>query len=155
MAQLRHEVQNIHAYGAELVVIGNGDFAAAFRDDLQLATPLYVDPSCAAYRLLGMKRGVARTLGSWRTWEKHARALLEGVRQKRIRVILRWWRWSVRALMLGIDGDAWQLGGILVVFPDGRVPYRYLSTVAGDHPPVHEVLAALDAATQDTSEPSA
>ncbi len=150
MTQLRREVDNIHALGAELVVIGNGTehFAAAFREDLDLDTPLYVDASCSSYRVLGMKRGIARTLGAWRTWESIARALLEGVRQKRIRVILRWWHRSVPALIPGIEGDAWQLGGILVVLPDGRVPYRYLSTVAGDHPPVYEVVAALEAVTR-------
>jgi len=30
---------------------------------------------------------------------------------------------------------------------DGYVPYRYLSKIAGDHPPMNEVLAALAATT--------
>ena len=146
MAQLRHEINTIHAHGAELVVIGNGDrqFAEAFREDLQLDTPLYVDTTCASYAALGMKRGIAATLGSWRTWAKMPRALWNGVRQKRVRVIVRWWRWSVPALIPAEQGDAWQLGGVLVVLPDGRVPYRYLSAIAGDHPPVSAVLAALE-----------
>jgi hypothetical protein len=147
VAQLRREVDSIHAQGAELVIIGNGTehFAEAFRQDLRLETPLYVDTTRASYRALGMKRGIARTLASWRTWVGQLRALRDGVLQKRVRVILRWWYRSVPALVPGTQGDAWQLGGILVVLPDGRVPYRYLSTVAGDHPPVYEVLAALKA----------
>lgn len=46
-------------------MIGNGNrhFAGAFREDLQLDTPLYVDTTRASYSALGMKRGIARTLG--------------------------------------------------------------------------------------------
>jgi len=147
---LRREVDTIHAHGAELVVIGNGNrhFAAAFREDLQLDTPLYVDTTRASYRALGMKRGIARTFGSWRRWLNMLRALRDGLRQKRLRVIVRWWCRSVPVLVPGTQGDAWQLGGVLVVLPDGRVPYRYLSAVAGDHPPVSGVLTALVAATR-------
>lgn len=147
---MRREIDAIHAHGAELVVIGNGHrhFARVFREDLQLDTPIYVDTTRASYRALGMKRGLARTLGSWRTWVKMLRALRGGVRQKRVRVILRWWYWAVPVLLPGTQGDAWQLGGVLVVLPDGRVAYRYLSTVAGDHPPPSEVLAALEAAAR-------
>ena len=147
VAQLRREVENIRALGAELVFIGNGteEFAAAFREDLGLDPPLYVDVSCASYRASGMQRGLVRTLGAWRTWVKLGRVLLEDVRQKRGRVILRWWNRSVPALVPGTQGDAWQLGGVLVVLPDGRVPYRYVSAIAGDHPPAGEVVAALQA----------
>jgi hypothetical protein len=149
VAQLRREINTIHAHGAELVVIGNGTlhFAMAFREDLRLESPLYVDRSSASYRALRMRRGIARTLGSWRTWVRQGRALWDGLREKRLPVILRWWYQSVPALIPGTDGDAWQLGGVLLVLPDGRVPYRYLSSVAGDHPSAAEVIAALTAAT--------
>lgn len=147
---MRRVIDSIHAHGAELVVVGNGTehFAAVFREDLQLDTPLYVDTTRASYRALGMKRGISRTLGSWRTWANMFRALRDGVRQKRVQVIVRWWHRSVPALFPGTQGDAWQLGGILVVLPDGRVPYRHLSTIAGDHPPLYEVVAALEASTR-------
>jgi hypothetical protein len=45
-----------------------------------------------------------------------------------------------------VQGDAWQLGGVLVVRKGGEVAYRHLSAEAGDHPPVADVLAALGAA---------
>jgi hypothetical protein len=145
VAQLRHEIQSIHANGAELVIVGNGTrpFAAAFREALELESPLYLDTSGASYRALGMRRGIARTLGSWRTWVNLTRALLEGARQKRLRLIVRWWQQSVPVLIPGARGDAWQLGGVLVVLPDGRIAYRYLSAIGGDHPPVCDVMAAL------------
>lgn len=128
---MRREVDKIHAYGAELVVIGNGNlqFANAFRNDLKLETPLYVDTTRASYRALGMKRGMVRTLGSLRMWANVLRARSKGFRQQH-----------------GVQGDAWQLGGVLVVLPDGRVPYRYISAVAGDHPSVNKILDALESA---------
>jgi hypothetical protein len=127
---LRREVPTIHAAGAELVVIGNGNlhFAKAFRDELELDTPLYIDTTRATYRALGMKRGIARTLGP-RTWLRSLRALRQGFRQKRTR------------------GDPWQLGGVLMVLRDGSIAYRYLSEVAGDHPSLDEVLAAVSGET--------
>ena len=46
-------------------------------------------------------------------------------------------------LQKGIQGDALQLGGAVVIGPDGGVRYYFQSQVAGDHPPVAELLDAL------------
>jgi peroxiredoxin len=125
--QLRAQVDRIHERGAELVVIGNGNrhFARGFREQLGLATPLYVDTTRVSYRALGMRRSLRRTLLSPAAWRSGWRALRAGFRQRRT------------------QGDPWQLGGVLVVTPDGRVPYAHLSETAGDHPPVADVLAAI------------
>jgi AhpC/TSA antioxidant enzyme len=129
--QLHRELPAIRALGAELVLIGNGNrrFAEAFKHDLGITAPLYVDTKRLAYRALEMKRGVLRTLGSLETWKSLGRALKGGFRQK------------------GVQGDAWQLGGVLVVLPGGSVAYRYLSESAGDHPAVADILRALPAVT--------
>ena len=123
---MRREVGTIHSRGAELVVVGCGNrhFARVFREDVELATPLYVDTERASYRALGMKRGVLRTLNAG-TFRNMWRSLRAGSRQK------------------GVQGDPWQMGGVLVVLPDSRVTLRYLSAEAGDHPLVSDVLAAL------------
>jgi hypothetical protein len=128
VAQLRLEVDEIHARGAELVVVGNGNrhFAQAFREDMGLTTPLYVDTKRDTYRALGMKRGVLRTL-SFGTLKNALRARRAGARQERI------------------QGDPWQMGGILVVLPGGKIAYRYLSESPGDHPPLADVFKALPA----------
>jgi hypothetical protein len=125
--QLHREQEAIRARGARLVFIGVGNrhFAEGFRRDLGLTEPLYVDTQRNSYRALGMKRGVLATLFTRATWRNQGRARAGGFRQK------------------GVKGDPWQLGGVLVVQPGGRVAYRYLSETAGDHPPVAEVLAAL------------
>jgi NAD(P)-dependent dehydrogenase (short-subunit alcohol dehydrogenase family) len=55
---------------------------------------------------------------------------------------------AVRALRKGfrqtdVQGDPWQLGGVFVIKPGGRLTYRYVSREAGDHAPVDEILRAL------------
>ncbi len=125
--QLHRVRDEIHARGAELFIIGNGapSFAQAFREDLGISTPLFTDPSLETYRLLEFKRGVADALLSPKVWANAARAWSGGFRQGRV------------------QGDAWQLGGVIVVRPDGSVIFRHASTEAGDHPPVPEILRAL------------
>jgi len=125
--QWHRESPRIREAGAELVMVGNGSrpFARAFRDEQGIATPVYVDTERHAYRALGMKRGVLAAVGSVAAVRNAARALKAGFRQG------------------AVQGDAWQLGGVLVVWKGGRVAYRHLSAEAGDHPPVAEVLAAL------------
>lgn len=118
---------------AELVVVGSGQpwQAAAFREELELTEPPYdvpvlVDPTLAAFRAAGLRRGVGAVLtpGTVRSaW----RAFRGGHRQR------------------GVQGDPWQNGGVLVVRPDGSVPWSYASREAGDHPPPADILAALAA----------
>jgi hypothetical protein len=91
-----------------------------------------------------MRRGVARTL-SWRTWAKMLRLIRDGLAEGRGDAMARWWYRAVPSLLPGSQGDAWQLGGIVVVLSDGRVPYSYVSSVAGDHPPASDALLALKA----------
>ena len=125
--QLHRERDLIRAKGAELVFVGNGNryFAQGFREELGLEAPLYVDTRRHAYRALEMKRGVFRTLFSPTAWKHMRRAFRSGFRQGRTR------------------GDAWQLGGVLVVRPGGYVDFVHRSESAGDHPDVAAVLSAL------------
>jgi hypothetical protein len=45
-----------------------------------------------------------------------------------------------------IVGHAAQLGGVLIVAPDGTIPYAHLAQDASDTPPNDEVLAAARSA---------
>jgi hypothetical protein len=125
--QVHRARQEIRQRGAGLAIIGNGAprFARAFREHLGLEVPLYTDPSLVTYRALAFRRGLVRTLLNIRTWAHAARALAGGFFQGRTR------------------GAPFQLGGVVVVRPDGAVAYRYASAEAGDHPPIADVLAAL------------
>src|SRR5574341_2508511 len=124
--QLHRELPTIHGRGAELVFVGNGNrhFAQGFKDEYGIQTPLFVDTKRDAYKALGMRRGLGSTLNP-QAAKNAVRALGSGFRQG------------------SVQGDAWQMGGVLVVLPGGAVAYEYLSEAAGDHPPVAEVLAAL------------
>jgi hypothetical protein len=125
--QLHRELRTIRERGAELVLIGNGNrhFAKAFADAFGITSPLFVDTTRESYRALGMKRGFFATLGNAASFRNMARALHAGFRQGATR------------------GDAWQLGGVLVVRRGGEIAYRHLGSAAGDHAPVAEILAAL------------
>ena len=134
---MRDRVDEIRALGAELAVVGNGarSFAAAFREDFRLDTPLLVDPELRAYRAAGLRRGRVESL-SPRLPRNALRALLRGSRQG------------------SIQGDLWQLGGVFVIRPDGALAYRYLSSEAGDHAPVDAILEALSGDAPAIGEPS-
>ena len=47
-------------------------------------------------------------------------------------------------------GDAAQLGGVVIVRPDGSMPFRQISRYAGDHPPIDDVVRAMESAPQTT-----
>src|SRR5688572_141581 len=93
--QLHREKDRIHAAGAELVIVGNGNrhFATGFVKDLALTTPVYVDTKREAYKALGFKRSLT-SLISPTALANAARALQSGFRQGRT------------------QGDAAQLGGV-------------------------------------------
>jgi len=123
---LRDRVDEIRSLGGELVVVGNGatNFAAAFREDYRLDSPLLVDPELRAYRAAGLRRGRVEAL-SPRLPLNALRALRGGSRQG------------------SVQGDLWQLGGVFVIRPGGELAYRYVSREAGDHAPVEGILEAL------------
>jgi hypothetical protein len=128
--QVHRAKDAIRARGAEIFLLGNGapGFVQAFREDTLVDdVAVLTDPTLETYRTLSFKRGVRDTLLSPRTWSSALRATREGHRQGRVK------------------GDAWQLGGVLVVRPGGEVVFRHASQSAGDHPPVEAILAALDA----------
>lgn len=123
---MRDHIGEIRELGAELVIIGNGaaHFAEAFREDFDLDCPILVDPELRAYRAAGLRRGRVELL-SPRVPRNAVRALRSGSRQT------------------GVQGDPWQLGGVFVIRPGGDLTYRYVSSEAGDHPPVEDILSAL------------
>jgi hypothetical protein len=125
----------IEEAGAQLVFIGNGSPAQArdFRAANAPGCEVYTDPSRATYTALGAQRGVAATVGPSAA-RAALRTLRGGFRQS------------------SVQGDAWQLGGVIVVLPGDHITYSHLSRHAGDHPPTDEVLAAVRAAAVSASD---
>jgi dehydrogenase/reductase SDR family protein 12 len=127
---LRDRLPELRAAGARVAVIGNGTaaFAQAFREDLALPDDLalLVDPELRSYRAAGMRRGRSE-LFSPRLATNALRALRGGFRPG------------------AVQGDPFQLGGLLVVRTDGALAYRHISREAGDRADLGAVLGALAA----------
>ncbi len=124
--QLHRQIDDLHAAGAELHVIGNGApmFMDGFRETTGYTGALYTDPSLEVYKAVGLERGVMTVL-SPRAALAAARALKGGFRQGRT------------------QGDATQQGGILAITPTGEVVYAHVSKFAGDNAAPDEIIAAL------------
>ena len=131
--QLHRDRDKFEAAGVRLAVIGQGrpDDAREFQRSQHVDLPLYVDPDRASYRAAGTKVG---TLGE---------LLGPAVLARGLRVSLR-----DRVRQGRVVGHPAQLGGVLIVKPDGSIPYVHLSEDASDVPPSDEVLAAAGQAVE-------
>jgi hypothetical protein len=129
--QLHRDRRKFEEAGVRLAVIGQGrpEDARHFQETLEVDLPMYVSGDRAAYRAAGTKVG---TLGEL----LGPRSVLKGIRRSA----------SDRVVQGRIVGHAAQLGGVLIVKPDGSIPYAHLAQDASDTPPNDEVLAAARAA---------
>jgi len=128
---LRSIIPQIRQVAAELVVIGNGTAQQAqwFLEATGLDTPVYTDPDRHVYRAIGARRSLLAFL--------HPKVILR---------YLQAWRNGFQ--QTGKKGDATQLGGTLIVRPDGSIPYLHRSAYAGDTPKPATILNALQNSTQ-------
>lgn len=127
--QLHRDRDSFEAAGARLAVIGQGTPAMArdFQRSLRVDLPILIDSEREAYRAAGTKQANVAELFSPAVVLRGVRAgLAGGLRQGRT------------------AGDAAQLGGVLVVAPDGSIPYAHLAEDASDNPPNAEVIAAVE-----------
>jgi hypothetical protein len=114
--------------GGRLVLIGQATprQAAHFRRRQGIQVPVLADEDRISYRAAGAKTGSAVDLFNPIVVAKGA---LTGLREKTI---------QTRTI-----GDANQLGGALVVAPDGRIAWSHMSRDAGDNASPEEILAAV------------
>jgi hypothetical protein len=132
--QLHRDRKRFADAGVRLVVIGQGrpEQAAHFRDSHKLDLDMLVDTRRQAYKAAGTKIATFGELLGPRVVAKGVRrAAASGVHQGRT------------------VGHPAQLGGVLLVMPDGSIPYAHLSDDASDNPPNDEVLEAVRRATKD------
>jgi AhpC/TSA antioxidant enzyme len=126
--QLHRARSDFEEAGASLVLIGQATprHAAQFRRRQGLQVPVLADKDRVSYKAAGAKvAGVTDLFGP----KVIAKGALTGVRNKTI---------QTRTI-----GDTAQLGGALVVLPDGSIPWSHMSSDAGDNAPPEEILAAV------------
>jgi AhpC/TSA antioxidant enzyme len=115
------------AAGVNLVLIGQGTprQAAEFRRRQGIQLPVLADHDRVSYKAAGTKVGGVTDLFSPQTV---AKGLLASARTRRT---------QTRTI-----GHPSQLGGALVVAPDGRIAWSHLAVDASDNAPPEDILAA-------------
>jgi len=133
--QLHRDRDEFEAAGVELAVIGQGSprHARAFKDDHDLEFTLLVDRDRKTYEAVGAKMGGVTDLFGPRVALRGLKAVA-GERVVQGRTI----------------GHPAQLGGVLVVAPDGEIVWSHLAKDAGDNPPNEAVLEAAREAAAAT-----
>ncbi len=127
-AQIWHDREKYQKNGAKIVFIGNGtpQYIKYFKEDLQIQdATIFTDPSLASFHAMGFKRGFLVALGP-RSIAKGLKMFSKGHKQ---------------GSYSKDSGDLWQLGGVLVVRPNGSIAYHYISQATGDFPPEKDILA--------------
>ena len=130
--QLHRDRERFRAAGVELVVIGQGrpEQAEDFRRSQGVEElELLVDEGRKSYKAAGTKMATVNELLG-------PRVVLKGLRRSA----------ASRVHQGRTVGHPAQLGGVLLVMPDGSIPYAHLAEDAGDNPPNDEVLAAIERA---------
>ncbi|HEX6460263.1 MAG TPA: peroxiredoxin-like family protein [Thermoleophilaceae bacterium] len=121
----------------ELAVIGFGtpEMAREFLHKQNVDLRLLLDPDRKVYELAGAKVAtLSEVIGPLQIWRGLVATIGSRIRQG-----------SIAVNQGRIRTHAAQLGGALVIAPDGSVRYAYLSEGSGDNPSAREVLAAARA----------
>jgi hypothetical protein len=134
--QLHRARSHFEAVGVRLVLIGQATrrHAADFRRRQEIDLPVLADERRASYKAAGAKVATfGELLGPKSTTRGLARSLRSGGKIRQGRTI----------------GHPAQLGGAMVIAPDGRVAWSHMAEDASDNAPPEEIIdAARQASTQ-------
>jgi len=125
--QLRQRAGDLQTLNVEILVVTFEDAASARRylGDTDLPWPLVLDEDRRLYRAYGMERGRWWQIYGPRTLFTYLRLLLGGRR------------------LAAPGGDPDQLGGDILVDPDGRIRLQYVSDNPADRPPVEQIVSLI------------
>ena len=126
--QLHRARGQLEEAGGRVVLIGQATprHAAQFRRRQGIQLPVLADEDRVSYRAAGAKVGGVMDLFDPKVVAKGA---LTGLREK-----------TVQGRTIG---DPAQLGGALVIRPDGQITWSHMSADAGDNASPEEIAAAL------------
>ncbi len=124
---MRESLPRIRAAGAEVALVGQGtpEMAADARRETAWEGTILVDAEGAAYGAAGMGKTSLLGLLRPRLFAEARKARRQGHRQTRV------------------AGNAWRLGGVVVVAPGGRILFARADEHVEDDLPVDEVLRCL------------
>ena len=130
--QLNRARKDIEAAGANLVLIGQATprHASSYKRRFAPDLTILADEERGTYKMAGAVRGGASELFS-------PSVVLKGIGRAA----------KNRQVQGRPVGDVAQLGGTLLVMPDGRVAWSHMSTDAADNASIDEILEAIRAAT--------
>lgn len=123
--QVWAERSKFESAGAKIVFIGNGQhtYIEKFQDELNLKGALILtDPSLMSFRAAGFRHGFF-ALFQPRSAFNFAKLAANGLSNQ---------------VATSEKGTNWQLGGIVVMKPDGKVAYHFVSEALGDYPPAND-----------------
>jgi peroxiredoxin len=130
--QLHRDREQFEAAGARLAVVGQGTprHAEHFIEEYGLdGMQVLVDPDRKTYEAAGAKIATIDEL-------VHPKIVARGTKITA----------TERIVQGRTQGHSAQLGGVLVVAPDGRITWAHMANDASDNPPNQEVLKAARAA---------
>jgi peroxiredoxin len=127
-ARLERRRTEIEGRGGRIIAIGNGTalMARDFVEQFHIGFAVYTDPERKSYAVAKWRRGTKPTLRRMAAMAKHAARALAGGHLQGL-----------------VKGDRDQLGGLMVIGPDGEVLLEHRDEIAGDHADLDAVVAAL------------
>ena len=127
MSQLRHREDELNQLGVAVVVVTfqSGFLERAYVDETGLKWPLLVDDTRGLYRAYGMERGRAWNVFGPRSIWKYLTLMARGRRPR------------------AASGDPWQLGGDVLVDPQGVIRLHHVGSGPADRPAVEKILGIV------------
>jgi hypothetical protein len=131
--QLQQINWEVHRVSIVIVSFEEAEFVRRYRDEAGLQWPLISDPGRELYRAFGMERATVGQIINW----KSLRGYLGLVFGRR------------RAVKLPTNHDYLQLGGDVLVDPNGQIQLAHHSQSPEDRPKPADVLRLLEIAEKD------
>ena len=124
MAQLRQFSSELAQLSVDVLVLTFEEPRQAKRyvEETQLPWPLLIDQARTLYGTYGMERASWSTLLKPATWSVYAKLMAKGRRPRKS------------------TGDVKQLGGDVLIDPEGIVRMHHISDGPADRPPIDEIL---------------
>lgn len=130
MLAVRERIDEFGDTEIVLVTFTRPNLLAAYVERHDLAFPVLVDPAREVYRTYGYRRGSVRRVWGWRAAKRYVELFRSG---------------GIKGLRRPVE-DTLQLGGDVVISPDGALAYAFHGDGPDDRPSIDELLDAVDRA---------